>query len=297
MDNDCPKGALSWPGGIIPFGSGKPLLCVNDQCGYLIEKDEVKKALLSGDYSPLIQLAMEGLRNGMPVFNLQLMASSLIDEEKRLFPKVLDAVYRSTGCGIAIDTRDPEVLEQALSQYPHKAMCNCINGEKDNLETFLPIIKKYGGAIGTALVDEEGIPETLEKRKDTALRIRDAAEAAGIPREDIIMDGVCLPSGVVPDSMRLTLQTLRMFQEELGVPTLLGSSNAGYMMPNPHMIDSTYLIAAASWGLNVAMISPATPHIRWTMASIDFLMGTDPYAERYLALYREEQERETTEAE
>jgi 5-methyltetrahydrofolate--homocysteine methyltransferase len=290
MSTSETKGAVTTPQGTVPFGSGQPTLCVNDQCGYLIEREDVQQELLQEDFSSLIRLAEDGKKKGLTIFNVQLMAPALMEEERRLFPKVVKTIYEETGCGIAVDTKDPEVLDAALSIYPYKALCNCINGERKSLDTMLPIIAEHGGAAGTALVDEEGIPDTLERRLEVGRRIVSAAEHYGIPREDTILDAVCFPSGAVPDSMRLTLRTLRAFKEELNVPTLLGSSNAGFMMPYPLLIDSVYFIAAVPWGLDVAMISPYTPNIEWHREIIDFLTGIDPYATRYLALYRRSQQ-------
>ena len=150
----------------------------------------------------------------------------------------------------------------------------------------LPIIAKHGAAIGTALVYEQGIPQTVKERVYVARRIVEMAEEHGISRQDVMIDAICLPSGVAADSMRVTLETLKAFHDELGVPTLLGISNAGFMMPNPRMIDLAYLIAGISWGLDVAMIDPFTPYLPWLARTMDFLTGIDPYAQEYLA-YRD----------
>jgi 5-methyltetrahydrofolate--homocysteine methyltransferase len=196
------------------------------------------------------------------------------------------ALWEATGCAIAIDSRDPAIVERALAVYPYKALCNTVTGEPEVLRTMLPVIAQYGAAVGTALVDEQGVPETVEARLAVAGRIVRAAEAHGIPREDVMIDGVCLPSSVMPDTARTTLQTLKALHEELGVPTLLGISNAGYGIPNPTPIDLAYLVAAVSWGLDVAMVNPATPCLAEVVPAIDFLMGTDRYAQRYLRRYR-----------
>lgn len=288
MDSNASYGTLTYPGGTIEFGTGKPIVCVNDQCGYLVEDEAVQQQILRYDFSPLLTCAMDGKKKGLVLFNVQIMTADLIDREVELLPKIVEAVWKETGCGVSIDTRNPEALDAALRAYPYKALCNCINGEQQNLETLLPIAAAHGSAIGTALVDEQGIPDTLEKRLRIGRRILTNAEREGIPFQDVMLDGVCMPAGAVPDSMRLTLQTIKAFKEELGSATLLGISNAGFGMPNPTTIDAVYFIAAASWGLDVAMISPYTPNITWYSKTIDFLMGIDPYAAEYLSLYRSE---------
>ncbi len=295
MDKNCPPGALSYPEGTISFGIDQPTLCVNDQCGYYYERPEVLAELQQGRFDSLIKLARDGMELGFPVFNVQVMEPTLIDQERGLVPQAVQTIYEATGCCIAVDSRDPEVVDLALAAYPHKAMCNSINGEWNNLKSMLPIIAKHGAAIGTALVYEQGVPQTVEERLFVARRIVETAEEYGIPREDLMIDAVCLPSGVVADSMRVTLETLKAFHDELGVPTLLGISNAGFMMPNPRLIDLTYFIAAVSWGLDVAMIDPLTPYLPWLARTVDFLTGIDPYAQEYLAYYRANQPSKTKE--
>ena len=97
---------------------------------------------------------------------------------------------------------------------------------------------------------------------------------------------MCLPAAVAPGSLTVALETIRAVREELGVPVLLGISNAGFMMPNPRLIDLAYFIAGASWGLDVAMIDPFTPYLEWLSPALDFLLGTDPAARGYLGVYR-----------
>lgn len=285
MHRSGPAGSLTYTGGTIEFGIGKSTLCVNDQMGYYIERPEVLDELNRGCFKSLIKLANSGINKGLKVVNVQLMHPKI--NQLLLLPRLVETLVEKTGCSIAVDARDPRVVEAGLSVYPFKAMCNVVNGEKENLKTMLPIIARYNASVGTALVYERGIPGTVKERIFVAKRIIDAAEAYGIPREDLAIDAVCFPVGVVPNSMKTTLETIKAFHEELGVPTLLGISNAGYMMPNPRIIDLAYYISAVSWGLDVAMIDPDTLYLDWINPTMNFLMGTDPYAVEYLKFYRE----------
>ncbi len=279
-------GALTDASGALPFGPCAPTLCVNDACGYLIEQPAVQAELLAGRFDSLLALAAEGVTLGAPVFNAQLMAEPVIHLERELLPRLVAAVYERTGACVAVDSRDPATVDAALAAYPGKALCNTVTGDRENLKTMLPIIARRGAAVGTALVDERGVPQTVAERLRVARRIVAAAEAHGIPREDVLIDAVCLPSSVAPDSMRVTLETLEALRETLGVPTLLGISNAGHLMPEPRMLDLAFFAAAVSWGLDVAMIDPRTPHLAWITRGLDFMLGVDRYGRGYLAHYR-----------
>lgn len=286
MTSHPPAGALSNAAGEIFFGPDTPTLCVNDQCGYECERPEVQAELAAGRFDSLVQLARIGVELGLPVFNAQLMAPDLAPFERTLLPRLVEAVYAETGACIAVDSRDPQAVDEALGTYPHKALCNSVTGERENLRTMLPIIARHGAAIGTGLVYEGGVPKTVPERLMVARRIVEAAEAYGIPRADILIDAVCLPASVAPGSMRITLETLKALREELGVPTLLGISNAGHLMPQPRMLDLAFFAAAVSWGLDVAMIDPRTPLLPWITRGLDFLTGVDPAGKGYLNYYR-----------
>jgi len=284
--NQCVHGTITYPGGTITFGPGQPTLCVNDQMGYYYERPEILAELQDGRLDTMVQLARDGIAVGMQCINVQLMEKSL--DQMDLVPRTIETLVEETGCAIAIDTRDPEVLEAGLKVYsPYKALCNVVNGEWDNLHTFLPIVARYGGAVGTALVYEEGIPQTVVERVKVARRIVETAESYGIARGDVAIDCICLPSSVAPDSMRTTLETIAAVRSDLGVATLLGTSNAGVMMPQPELLDLAYLIAAASYGLDVSMTNPATPMVEGMVNAIDFLLGTDMYGKGYLSWHRE----------
>jgi len=279
-----PPGVLTSGRVQIPFGAGCPTLLVNDQMGYCYEEPATLAQLQAGNLEPLIELARLGQSAGLQVINVQLMERSL--DELTLVPQAVQALHEQTGCVIAIDTRQPAVLESALAGYPYKAMCNVLTGEWRVLESMLPIIARHGCAAGTALVYEKGVPLAVDERLLVARRIVEAAEAHGVPRQDVMIDCTCLPSAVMPDSMRATLHTIAAVKEELGVPTLLGISNAGFMMPDPTLIDLAFLTAAVSWGLDVAMVNPRTPLLAEEIRAIDFLMGKDAYGKGFLNWHR-----------
>ncbi len=134
--------------------------------------------------------------------------------------------------------------------------------------------------------DTYGLPKTVDERIFEANIIIEACEGMGISKDRIVMDGVCLASSAEPDSFRITMQSLRAFREVLGVSTTLGIGNAGFGMPTPTVIDLAYLVAAVPWGLNSALVNPATNGLVETVRAVDFLDGSDSSGRRYIQWYR-----------
>ena len=75
--------------------------------------------------------------------------------------------------------------------YNGKPMINSVNGKQEVIEEVMPLVAKYGGVLVSLVLDEDGIPETADKRIEIAEKIYKAADSYGIPRSDIVIDGLC----------------------------------------------------------------------------------------------------------
>lgn len=272
--------------GSLQFGPGLPTVLINDQLRVMDQSPEVLAELQQGRLDMMLQLARFGDEVGMDMVDILVNHPGV--DEVALLPKIAEAVHEEIGCPISLDSRNPKALESALAiLQPYKALINSVTAEKESLETLLPIAKKYGAAIvGMPVGHLYGLPRTMEGRLAEARVIMEAAERYGIPREDVVVDAICLASSVEPNSMTVALQTLRVLHEELGVATILGIGNAGFGMPDQTHIDLAYLLAAIPWGLDAALVNPATPELVQGVRAVDFLVGNDPYGLRYIQYYR-----------
>lgn len=272
--------------GSLEFGPGMPTLLVNDQLRVMDQSPAVLDELRAGRLDTLLSLARQGRRVGVDMVDVLVNHYEL--DEVDLLPRIAVAVHRETGCPISLDSREPEALDAALSALrPHKALVNSVTAEAGSLEALLPIAKRHGAAVvGMPIGDRHGLPKTVAGRVAEARVIVEAAEGAGIPRNDVVIDAICLASSAEPGSMGVTLETLAALRRELGVATILGIGNAGFGMPDQTRIDLAYLLAAVPWGLDAALVDPATPGLIESVRAIDFLTGRDPYGRRYIAHYR-----------
>jgi 5-methyltetrahydrofolate--homocysteine methyltransferase len=279
--------------GILEFGPGLPTLLINDQLRVMDQAPEMLSELRVGCIDRMLDLARWGKQVGLEMVDILINHPDL--DEVSLLPRIAAAVHTEVGCPISLDSRDPEALEAALAALrPHKALVNSVTAEKDSLETLLPIVKKYGAVVvGMPVGHRHGLPKTVEGRLEEASVIIAAAEALNIPRDDIVIDAVCLASAAEPDSMRITLETIQALHREFGVTTTLGIGNAGFGMPGPTQIDLAYLIAAIPWGLDSALVNPATIGLIEATRAVDFLTGRDIAGRRYIQLFRAKKKKNT----
>jgi 5-methyltetrahydrofolate--homocysteine methyltransferase len=279
---------VTCPNGTLEFGPGRPLMLTNDQPRIMDQTPIVLEQLAEGRFDMLLELAHWGQRVGTDMAAV-LLTHPEVDEVEWL-PRVAVAIQEQIGCPVGLDTRNAEALEAGLvALRPYKAIHWTVTAEKDVLETLLPIDKKYGAVVcGMPLGHySRHVPMTAEDRLAEARVIVDACEGIGIPREDVMIDAVCMAvAALQPNAMRTALETVRLVHEDLGVTTQLGIGNAGHGMPDQTRFDLAHLLAAMPYGLDTALVNPVTPGLVESVRAMDFLLEVDPYGDRYLAHWR-----------
>ena len=90
------------------------------------------------------------------------------------------------------------------------------------------------------VLDEDGIPETADGRIAVAKKIYEAADRYGVPREDIVIDGLAMTISSDTKSALTTLETLRRVRDELHGHTILGVSNISFGLPQRSIINAHF---------------------------------------------------------
>lgn len=275
--------------GDLAFGPGLPTVLINDQLRIMDQTPDVLDELKAGRIDTLLELARWGHSVGTDMVDVLINHPDL--DETVLLPRIAAAVHEEIGCPIVLDSRNPAALVSALEALqPYKALINSITAETESIESLMPIAKQYNAAVvGMPIGHTYGLPKTVEGRLAELDVFLAATDKFGIPRDDIVIDTICLASSAEPGSMRVTLETTRAVSA-MGLATVLGIGNAGFGMPEQTRIDLTYLIAAVPWGLDAALVDPGTENLIPMVRAIDFLTGNDEYGVGYLQQYRTRQQ-------
>ena len=104
-------------------------------------------------------------------------------------------------------------------------------------------------------------------------QIIDRAETLGIPRKDIIVDGLVATVGAQPDAALNTLETIRYCKEELGLATVTGLSNISFGLPDRMKVNSAFLAMAMGKGLTMAIANPSSEKLMDSMHASALLLN------------------------
>jgi 5-methyltetrahydrofolate--homocysteine methyltransferase len=242
--------------------------------------------LRGGDLSTVTADALAQVEAGANMLDVN--AGIPLVDEPELLKAMLRTVQDAVDAPICIDSSVIEALEAGLSVYEGRALVNSVTAEDERLDEILPLVAKHGAAVIGLANDETGIPETPEKRLECARKIVSAANDHGIATEDVLIDPLAMTVGAATDAVTITLTTIALIRQELGVNMCLGASNVSFGLPQRHVLNAAFLPMAAAAGLTSAIMSTAEVCVQSVRAT-DLLLGHDAWGTHWIAAHRARQ--------
>ncbi len=236
-------------------------------------KKKFKEALRGHDLDYLCGQALEQEDAGADILDVNVGLPEI--DEAAMMEDVIPQLQSITPLPLQIDTTNPEALERALRCYNGKPMVNSVNGKEDQIETVMPLVKKYGGVLVGLPIDEGGIPAEADGRIRVARKIYAAAAEYGIPAEDIVIDGLAMTVSSDSTSAETTLETIRRVRDELHGHSVLGVSNISFGLPQRPMINAFFFTMAMEEGLSCAIVNPNSDVMMAAFRTFLLLSGRD----------------------
>jgi 5-methyltetrahydrofolate--homocysteine methyltransferase len=275
-------------------GTGKEVVVCRDLPTVIIGerinptgKKKLAASLIAGDLSIVEKEAREQVEAGAHVLDVNVGAAGV--DEVDLLPKAVRLVMEAVDVPVCIDTPNAKALAAALAVHKElnpdgRPLINSVNGEQASLDRVLPLVAKYDAAVVGLCMDDDGIPNTPERRLEVAQKIVEAAEAQGVSRDNLIIDCLALTMGSDSKSGWTTLETIRMVKEALGVNITLGASNISFGLPDRQTINAAFFAMTILTGATCLIMNAA--HLRPIVLASDLALGRDNYAMTYIKDYR-----------
>lgn len=279
----CPAFTVTSAQQMVSLPAGEPRIAVIGERINPTGKKKLKAALQAGDVDYLVAEAAAQQRAGADILDVNVGVPGL--DEPMLLSQVTRTLQATVPLPLQLDSSDPVAIEVAARAYAGRPMVNSVNGKADNLATVLPVVARYGCTVVGLTLDENGIPPTAEERLAIAERIVAAAEAHGIPREDVAIDCLVMAAATNQDEVREILRAVTLVKERLGVRTVLGVSNVSFGLPARPLVNSTFLAAAFGAGLDMPILNPLNVRYRDTVATFRILNGQDAGCRAFLEAY------------
>jgi len=248
-------------------------------------KKKLQQALRENNIDYILTEALKQEEAGAHILDVNVGLPEI--DEPSMMESVIVKLQSVTNLPLQIDTTKIEALERGMRIYNGKPMINSVNGKNENIEAVMPLVAKYGGVLVSLPLDEDGIPETSDGRIAIAKKIYEAADRYGIPRKDIVIDGLAMTVSSDPNSAIATLDTVRRVRDEFSGHSILGVSNISFGLPARELVNSHFLTMAMQNGLSCAIINPCNGPMMASYRSYNALMNLDPNLSEFIDAYKD----------
>ena len=236
-------------------------------------KKKLQEMLRADDLSLVTEMAEQQEEKGAKVLDINVGMNGINEDE--MMQKVIYEVTGTVNLPLCIDSSYVDVIEHALRIYPGRALINSISLEKEKIERLMPIAKKYGAMFILLPLSDEGLPKSLEEKKEIIGTIFERATELGFTREDIIADGLVATVGANKNAALETLETIEYCKKELGIATICGLSNISFGLPERGFVNTAFLTMAIEKGLTMAIANPSQELLMNAAYAADLLVNKD----------------------
>ena len=249
--------------------------------GECINPTRRKKLVLTlqnGDFEYVFELARSQIDAGADILDVNVGFPGV--DDAKLLPETVIKLQSQFDIPLCLDSPNPQAIEAALKVITGKCLINSVNGEEKSMNALLPIIKEYGAAVIGLTMDDDGITNDPYKRLAIAEKILERAVKLGIKEEDVIIDPLAMAVSADPRACIVTLETIRLVHEKLGLNITQGASNISFGLPDREILNIAHLILSIRNGLTCPIANPEK--ITAAVRAADLILGRDDFAIRFI---------------
>ena len=212
----------------------------------------IGKAFKEKDPGPIAEEAKRQKEKGMDWIDINLGPARKGGPELMEF--VVNTIQNEIGDSppLCLDTMNIEAMEAGLAAYKGKAIINSIMCRPARYEKMIPLAVKYQANMIALMWGPEGLPRDENERGALAAELIYAANEAGIPNEDIFVDGIVTPVNIQQPQLMSLLAFQEMLQDMFpGIKSTCGLSNISNGPPE-HLrgiLNQTYMVMLERKGM------------------------------------------------
>ncbi len=228
------------------------------------------------------ELAKSQIEAGADVLDINVGYPGVDDES--LLPETVKSLQEKFDIPLCLDSPNPKAIEAALRVAEGKCLINSVNGEEKSLQAILPVAKAYGAAVIGLVMDDDGITHDPEKRFKIAEKILERAIKLGIQEDDVIIDPLAMAVSADPNACLVTLETIKLVHDRLGLNITQGASNISFGLPNRDALNSAHMVLSIWNGLTCPITNPN--RITALIRATDLIRGRDDFAMRFVEYFQ-----------
>lgn len=265
----------------VTIDTNGPVIIIGE-CINPTRRKQLVSTLQEGNFDYVMELAQSQINAGADVLDVNVGFPGV--DDVKLLPETVLAIRGRFDIPLCLDSPNPKAIEAALKVAGGKCLINSVNGEEKSLNALLHIAREYNAALIGLTMDDDGITHEPEKRLAIAEKILERAVKAGIKEEDVIIDPLAMAVSADSRACIVTLETIRLVHQKLGLNITMGASNISFGLPGREALNSAFMSLAILNGLTCPIANPEK--ITAAVRATDLVLEKDDFAVRFVEYFQ-----------
>lgn len=261
----------------VVIDTNGPVVIIGE-CINPTRRKKLVTTLQEGNFQYVLELADIQIKAGADVLDVNVGFPGV--DDVKLLAETVKVIQDRFDIPLCLDSPNPKAIEAALKVAVGKCLINSVNGEEKSMIALLHIAKEYCAAIIGLAMDDDGITHDPQQRLAVAEKILARAMKTGIREEDVVIDPLAMAISADPGACMITLDTIKLIHQKLGLNITLGSSNISFGLPDREVLNSAFMSLAILNGLTCPIANPEK--ITAAVRATDLILGRDDYAVRFV---------------
>ena len=196
---------------------------------------------------------------------------------------MIDLVQEVTDTPICVDSPSARSCVAAIPFCKRPGLINSVSLEGDKIDTIFPVIADTDWECVALLCDNDGIPDSVERRMKIFFGIMEKAKQYGIAPSRLHIDPLVVTLGTDQTALTVFADCCRRIKyEDPEIHITSGLSNISFGLPVRKNINQAFMVLAMNAGMDSAIVDPTNKNMIGMIYATNALLERDEYCLQYI---------------
>ena len=196
---------------------------------------------------------------------------------------MIDLVQEVTDTPICVDSPSARSCVAAIPFCKRPGLINSVSLEGDKIDTIFPVIADTNWECVALLCDNDGIPDSVERRMKIFFGIMEKAKQYGIAPSRLHIDPLVVTLGTDQTALTVFADCCRRIKYEYPeIHITSGLSNISFGLPVRKNINQAFMVLAMNAGMDSAIVDPTNKNMIGMIYATNALLERDEYCLQYI---------------
>ena len=219
---------------------------------------------------------------------LDVCASVEEDVEVETLKWMIDLVQEVTDTPICVDSPSAKSCVAAIPFCKRPGLVNSVSLEGNKIDTIFPVIADTDWECVALLCDNDGIPDSVERRMKVFHGIMEKAKEYNIAPSRLHIDPLVVTLSTDQTALTVFAECCRQIKAEYpDIHITSGLSNISFGLPTRKNINQAFMVLAMNAGMDSAIVDPTNKNMIGMIYATNALLERDEYCLNYIDKFKD----------